>query len=295
MKVMGHARYWPCGLYSGRQPMRLTHLLQAALLLLPASAALAWGHQGHRLVALVAQDHLTPVAAERVRSLLGKESMADVASFADEYRSSHPETASWHFVDIPGAERVYVRERDCPPAPDASPWRNCVVDRILFFEAQLKDPGLPRSAEIFALKMLIHLVGDIHQPMHTIGDARGGNAIRVLQFGSTQCGEGAPCNLHATWDEGLLERRGLSEKKYLVRLEAEVADLKLEDKPVGTPASWANASHRAAVDALVQPGGVIDENYFRAEIPVVDRELEFGGLHLAALLNGVFTTGASAL
>ncbi len=113
-------------------------------LLSVTAPASAWGRQGHRPVALVASDHLSPVAAENIRYLLGRDSMADVASFADDYRSVHPETAPWHFVDIPGSEKSYLRERDCPvPLVNGLPdrtarWRDCAVDRILYFTAQLK-------------------------------------------------------------------------------------------------------------------------------------------------------------
>jgi hypothetical protein len=275
-------------------------LMAAALVMGIASPAYPWGRQGHRLVALVAQDHLTEIAAANVRALLGKQSMADVASFADTYRTDHPETAGWHFVDIPSSATTYSRDRDCPlplvrGLPDtASPWRDCAVDRIAYFVDQLKDQSLSVSDKRFALEFLIHLVGDVHQPLHAIGDARGGNSINVLQFGTQQCGERTLCNLHSTWDDGLIEHRRLKEKDYLALLEGEIADLKLESKPVGTPTAWANASHRAAVQAWVPNGALIDKQYFQDEIPVVDRELEFGGLHLADLLNGIFTVPPSA-
>ena len=269
--------------------------LALALLLSIALPAFPWGRGGHRLVALVAADHLSPVAAENVKYLLGPDTMADIASFADDYRSVHPETAPWHFVDIPGIEKSYVRERDCP-APlvngltdTKAKWRDCAVDRILYFAAQLKSPETPKAEKIFDLKMLIHIVGDLHQPFHAMGDSRGGNSINVREFGTTQCGERQACNLHATWDTGLIDHRRLSEKAYLALLEQQITDLKLAAKPDGTPVAWANASHRAAVEALVVNGTLIDQQYFDEEIPVVDRELETGGLHLAHLLDSIFT------
>ena len=266
-----------------------------ALLFLIAAPAYPWGREGHRLVALVAADHLSPVAADNVRFLLGRDSMADIASFADDYRADHPETAGWHFVDIPGIEKSYVRERDCPVAPvsDANPngkWRDCAVDRIFFLTDRLKNRELAKTEKILDLKMLIHLVGDLHQPFHAIGDSRGGNNLKVSEFGTKQCGERQACNLHATWDEGLINHRRLSERAYLAVLEQQITDLKLAAKPDGTPIAWANASHRAATEALVTNGALIDQQYFEEEIPVVDRELETGGLHLAHLLDSIFTT-----
>ena len=270
--------------------------LTLALLLSLCAPAFAWGRQGHRLVALVAADHLSPVAAENVRYLLGRDSMADVASFADEYRGDHPETAPWHFVDIPGSEKSYLRERDCPapvvngqPDPTAK-WRDCAVDRIYYLAAALRNRETPKAEKTFDLKMLIHIVGDLHQPLHAIGDARGGNGIKVREFGTSQCGERQSCNLHETWDTGLIDHRRLNEKAYLALLEQEITTLKLAEKPDGTPIAWANASHRAAIQAFVPSGTLIDQQYFDDEIPVVDRELETGGLHLAHLLDSIFTT-----
>ena len=150
--------------------MRLASRFAAAILLTSTLAAQAWGPEGHRLVALVAQDHLTPAAREQVQILLGKQSMADVSSFADEYRVDHRETAPWHYVDIPLDQPTYSRERDCP-ASNTPPWRDCAPDRILYLVSQLKDPSLPRKQAIFDLKMLIHFVGDLHQPLHTTGDS----------------------------------------------------------------------------------------------------------------------------
>ena len=272
----------------------MRRVLAGLLMLVVVPQAFGWEHQGHRLVALVAADHLTPVAAENVRVLLGRDTMADVASFGDDYRSEHPETGPWHYVDIPLNEKTYVRERDCP-APVADPeakWRDCVVDRVPYLVGMLKDPATAKAQREYALKMLIHLVGDLHQPMHAIREARGGNSNKVMLFGTKQCGERQTCNLHAAWDTDLIEHGRMSEKKYLGVLEGEIASLGLASKPVGTPAAWANASHRAAVEAWVPNGGVIDEQYYKDELPTMNRELELGGLHLADLLNGVFTVAA---
>ena len=252
----------------------------------------AWGREGHRLTALVAQEHLTPAAEENVRYLLGRESLADVASWADEYRQDHRETARWHFVNMPGAQDRYDRVRDCP-LPESDPgsnWRDCVVDRILYFEEQLKDPHTNKKQRAFALKFVVHLIGDIHQPFHAIGEARGGNDVPVILFGTEQCGERSLCNLHGAWDEGLLEHRGLSEKKYLARLHAEILENDWEGKAGGDPVAWANASHHYAQDAFVPRGALITERYYDAEIGIVDQQLALGGLRLAEVLNEIFTT-----
>src|ERR1700733_4331869 len=228
-------------------------LLSVVLFVAATSIAFGWGRTGHRLVGLIAQEHLTPVALANVQYLLGKETLADVSPWADDYRQDHRETAGWHFVDIPGSQNSYDRLRDCP-APSGQPnaeWRDCAVDRILYFEARLKDPALDNKEKAMALKFLVHLVGDVPQPLHAIGEARGGNQIRVSLFGTQQCGERQLCNLHGTWDEGLMEHRNLNEKKYDAALESEIREGGWEKENGGTPADWVNASHHYAQDAFV--------------------------------------------
>jgi hypothetical protein len=107
----------------------------------------AWGREGHRLTALVAEQYLTPETRAAIAELLHKETLADVAPWADEYRSELPETAKWHFVDIPGDASSFDRIRDCPASETdpKSPWRDCVTDRILYFEGILGDDPCQRG------------------------------------------------------------------------------------------------------------------------------------------------------
>jgi hypothetical protein len=149
----------------------LTLLLSA----LTGSTAKGWGPQGHRLVAMVAANHLTPAAHQGVRSLLGNESLADVAVWADEYVRDHKDTAPWHYVNMPVDATQYVAGRDCPR-------HNCVVDRIRDNQERLADRDASRADRAMALKFLVHFVGDLHQPFHAVGVERGGNGIPVSIF-----------------------------------------------------------------------------------------------------------------
>lgn len=263
-----------------------------ATLMLP-SPAHAWGREGHRLVAEVAQDHLAPVARKNVKALLGSETLADVAAWADEYRPLETQTGSWHYTDLPAGSDVYDRDRDCPAQPGVKlgsrndKWRDCATERILFFEERLRDTNLDPADRAVALKYLVHFVGDIHQPMHATGVEKGGNTIPVSAFGSTTCGQ-YNCNLHSVWDSGLLLHTGLSEPEYLRRLEK---GIKAQHLIAGTndPVAWTNESKQASDEAMLPKGAAVDEKYYSREIPVVDQRLELAGLRLAAVLNGIFT------
>ena len=260
----------------------------ALLFFIGVQSGWAWGREGHRLTALVAEQYLSPETRAQVAKLLGKQTLADVAPWADEYRSEHPETDPWHFVDIPAAESQFDRNRDCPvsKANPASPWRDCITDRILYFEGRLGDASLSPADRAMALKFLVHFIGDIHQPFHALGDDRGGNDIPVTFMGSGVCGE-FRCNLHGVWDDMLIEEQGLSEKKYTDKLLNEIKDNNWERLAGGEPTTWANISHHYAVDALVPKGTLIPSEYVADEVTVVDAQLALGGLRLARVLNRI--------
>jgi len=253
----------------------------------------AWGREGHRLTALVAEAYLTPETKAQVAELLGHESLADAAPWADEYRENHPETGAWHFVDIPKDQDKFDRMRDCPVSQSdpKSPWRDCVTDRILYFEGRLGDTSLSRSERVMALKFLVHLIGDIHQPFHAISEERGGNNIHVRFLGTAQCG-GSTCNLHAVWDSEMIAERGLSESKYTALLLQEIKENNWERLDGGEPTTWANISHHYAVEAIAPNGALLTRDYYNTEIKVVDAELALGGLRLARVLNRILATPA---
>ena len=259
----------------------------------------AWSGQGHRLVALLAADRLTPVARRNVTWLLGPESLADVSSWADRYLEGNYQTFYWHFLNIPPDATSYDRDRDCPRQPGVAAggrsdaWRDCAVDRILYNKARLADTTLDRADRAIALKFLVHFVGDLHQPFHALGVGHGGNDIKVTLFGSETCGNNA-CNLHWVWDGGLMEHRALDDAHYLPVLRELIARNKWETSAAGTPAEWAMQSHDLARAALLPEHGGADEAYYRAHIATVESRLALAGVRLAAALNEVLISAPPA-
>jgi len=271
----------------------------AALLSAAAPSCRAWGHEGHRLTALVAEQYLTPATKAKIAELLRADSktgetLADIAPWADTYREEHPETAGWHFVDIPKAAS-FDRMRDCPvsAADPKSPWRDCLVDRILYFEGRLGDTTLSLEQRAVALKFVVHLIGDIHQPFHTLGDDRGGNGITVSFLGSSMC-DAHNCNLHEVWDSSIIEEQGLSEKKYTDRLLAEIKENNWQRLDGGQPTVWADLSHQYAVDALAPNGALLTHEYVATEAKIVDAQLALAGLRMARVLNRILGSADAA-
>lgn len=265
----------------------------ALLFCLTAPQSWAWGREGHRLTALVAENYLSPQTKAQIAELLqadakDAETLADIAPWADEYRADHPETAKWHYVDIPKTAATFDRNRDCPlsESDPKSPWRDCVTDRILYFEGRLGDTSLSASERAIALKFVVHFIGDVHQPFHALGDDRGGNGISVTFLGSATCGS-YRCNLHGVWDDSIIEHQALSEQKYVAMLMQEIKDNNWERMAGGEPTTWANISHHYAVDALAPNGAFLTREYVAEETKVVDAQLALGGLRLARALNRI--------
>jgi hypothetical protein len=261
----------------------------ALLLTFSFAQLLAWGPKGHAIIADIASSRLSPVTRQNLRLLLGKQSLASISSWADDVRKDSPETFGWHFVDIPKDAPGFSEERDCYRPQDQAPaaqtdHHNCIVDRIELFRQVLADGNASRRDRVDALEFLVHFVGDIHQPLHGIDEARGGNDIKVTVFGSDQCGN-YPCNLHAAWDHSLIDHAGYSEGQYVRRLNGLIRKNRLDLKAGGRPEDWANESHAAAVQVLDEHATSIDQTYWQANISLVDERLALAGIRLAALLN----------
>lgn len=254
-----------------------------------AGRCLAWGPEGHRIVAEIAEVRLTHLAQQRITQLLGNDDLAGISVWADDVRHDRPETFGWHFVDIPKSASSFSDLRDCYRPDEKYRYslqdhQNCVVDRITMFKQVLANLNAPKQDRIEALKFLVHFVGDIHQPMHAIGEARGGNDVHVIQFGASQCGK-YQCNLHFAWDIGLIEHTGLTEAQYVSRLNRLITRWPRSRKFDDTPEAWANESLRLAKKVWLNDSDVVDEKYYKANVAIVDQQLALAGLRLAAMLN----------
>lgn len=250
---------------------------------------LAWGPQGHAIVAGVAMTKLSSTTKKNIRLLLDNDDLAAISLWADDIRKQRDETFGWHFVDIPKDAASFSQPRDCFRPQDThanaqNDHHNCVVDRIEIFRQVLADPRASRNDRLEALKFLVHFVGDIHQPLHAVDEARGGNDIKVTVFGSDKCGNYS-CNLHGVWDVSLIEHAGYAEGKYIDHLKDVIKKRKLGRRSRGTPEDWANESHDAARQVLGEQSHSIDQSYYLDNIGMVDERLALAGLRLATLLN----------
>jgi hypothetical protein len=261
-------------------PRAICLAVTAAIVLTPtvseASSALRWGPLGHRVVAEIAMDRLSPAAADETRRLLGGQTLADVANWADEVRRDLPGTAPWHYVDIETTDSSYVPARDCKE--DA-----CIVAALNVQIAILSDHSRSDADRATALKWVVHLVGDIHQPLHAgeRGD-RGGNDLKITF-------DGKRTNLHSLWDSGLLLSYGQTDGEIVHQIEDQIGQRSdIAALTATTPAQWAMESHNVARDVVyrnLQSSLDITPGYAEAARPVIRERLLRAGVRLAAVLD----------
>ncbi|CAN5718711.1 S1/P1 nuclease [soil metagenome] len=287
--------------------------LAAALLLGATASAHAWGDAGHEIVARVADHYLQPAVRARITALLNTDTTGlaakDIgaqATWADKYRDSdrnstklrYEQTREWHFTDI---ERTSQREdgdvdaacfgHPLLPAGTAAsqgPARACLIDKLVQFIAELRERGTPPEERLRALQFVLHLVGDLHQPLHSSDDHdRGGNTKSVT------ADDLSPGNLHRYWDAEFVRRLGA--KPPLVARSL-IAKITPEDRAMwveGRPEDWARDTFgvalRTTYGKLPAPSAdgsyVLDAAYVAAATKATSLQLSKAGVRLAQVLN----------
>jgi hypothetical protein len=238
-----------------------------------SAALISWGYKGHTAVATIAQKHLTSNTAYAVSAYLKGENMAGVSTWADEHKN--PTTAKWHFLNLPlGLNHQqfvdYVNQQS----------NDNVYGAILKEEAILKDQASTVDQKNSALKYLIHLVGDAHQPMHVSrAEDKGGNTIQV-RF------DNAGTNLHSLWDSKLIDHEGLSEEQIAKQYDW-ANETQIKKWQASSPMEWLWESYQISTElyADVKPGQKLDEAYYKKYIQTIHLRIDQAGIRLAGELN----------
>ncbi len=267
-------------------------LIAAAVVVLIPSPALAWGKTGHRVVAAIADTQLSGLARAHVEEILGPgESLDEAANWPDEMRAAPgvfwQKTATpWHYVTLNG-----ITYDHAPPEGDA-------LQALAHFRSVLKDPAATREDRRLALRFIVHLVGDLHQPLH-VGKCcdRGGNDVKVTWFGK-------PTNLHAVWDSALVDDEQLSFTELAAKLERHIRDQDVIKWWDINPRDWISESaqyrdtvYPTAADASRESKGKkskaspvpeLSYSYVYRFTPLMEQRLSQAGVRLAAYLNDIY-------
>lgn len=262
--------------------------------LFPTRAA-AWGAKGHQIIARVAMDRLSSNARQSVGELLDPgETLETVSTWADQVKLQRRDTATWHFVEISLEYGDYERTRDCKRGI-------CIIEAIEKQIGVLKNTNNAPRERAEALKVLVHLIGDLHQPFHvtTNENPRDWSANRVKVIFP----DGQPTNLHAVWDDEIinytLNRSGLSVAQYAAELggKGRGASQSGYISTQGSVTDWALETHRLAPRAYLlgkdfmvadQRVWKLDDIYYRQNRPVAENQLFQAGIRLAKILNDIF-------
>ena len=279
-------------------------LALALVLAVPFAEAHAWGAEGHRMVADIAARFLTPATAGRVRDLFsndkladgspsGRKTLGDIAYWGDEIKDFPwgKRAGAWHFDDVPLCG-VPDPARYCKGG-------RCASAQIARHVGLLENPRATRRQKNEALKWVVHLVGDIHQPLHAATrHDRGGNLVQVSFFGLRDNPPYGTINLHTIWDIHIVQRLVAQKGGESAVVHSPVDDAERRRLEGGDIASWvaeSTALARTAVYSVI-PGHLscggkvhevleLGEAYQAMAAPIVDAQIRKAGVRLARLLN----------
>lgn len=242
----------------------------------------AWGLTGHRVIAEIAENHLSGKAKREIKKMLGQERMAYWANWPDFIKSdttgAWKQASAWHYVNIDPQTDFTAFEKDLKAQAGAN-----LYAQIKVLSSQIKDEKTSEKDRKIALIFLIHMMGDLSQPMHTgRSEDLGGNKINVTYFGEKT-------NLHSVWDGKLVDSQKYSYTEY-----AKLLDIKskgeVEQIQSGTLENWLYDSHQIAnkIYAQTPNDSKLGYDYQYKFNDTMERQLLYGGLRLAKLLNDLF-------
>jgi hypothetical protein len=245
--------------------------------------AMCWGQLGHRIVAEIADSYLTTKTKTEIKKILGNESIAMASNWGDFIKSdsTYKYLDTWHYINfeknLTYNQLKEVLKKDTGKVDDA-------YAAISFLTKELKKKSLTLEKKRMYLKLLIHFVGDIHQPLHVspVGST-GGNDIKVQWFGQSS-------NLHRVWDSDLIEGQQLSYTEYATYLNHTTAAQrkKWQAEPIS---KWLYDSYVIAQDLhneIKETNPKLGYRYNYDHIKTLEQQMLKGGVHLAGLLNDIF-------
>lgn len=235
-----------------------------------------WSKTGHRVTGAVAENYLNRRAKRAVAKLLDGQSLAAVSTFGDEIKadSKYRKYSPWHYVNFP-LDEAYGESAVSAYGDVVMGINTCI--------SVIKDTSRPRADRVFHLKLLVHLLGDLHQPMH-VGRAadKGGNDIQLQWFGKGT-------NLHRLWDSNMINDYGMSYTELTDKLPT-ISKKQVKFLMEGDVYSWVEESQELAAQVYesVEAGEQLGYRYGYVWWATVEKQLQKGGIRLAAVLNAIF-------
>lgn len=242
-----------------------------------SQSAFGWGQVGHRVTGEIAEQYLSIKAKQQIRSLYPNESLAEISTYADEERSNPDEfwqktAGPWHYVTIPKGKSY--KEVGAPEEGDA-------YSALQQFSKTLKNPEASIEEKRLALHFIVHIVGDLHQPLHAgNGTDRGGNDFKLKYFWEDS-------NLHRVWDSGLIKGQELSYTEWTKWLSRKISPQMAAQWNQPDPNVWIAESIKIR-DSIYPESKEISYDYKYQNLPTVKQRLQQAGVRIAAYLNRVY-------
>lgn len=236
---------------------------------------LRWGQIGHYVTGQIAENHITEKTAAEIERVIGKETIASATVWMDDIRSdsTYDHTNTWHWVTIPDGMTYEETEKN----PDGD-----IIWALEESISMLKEGGLSEQEEYDRLKFVMHMVGDIHQPLHVgTGEDLGGNRVRVHWMGNSS-------NLHRVWDSDMINSRQMSYTEIAMNLDV-VDEDQVREWQSASVRDWANesVSYRDEVYDLPDDHRIGYEYRFQ-NYHIVEKRLVQAGVRLAGVLNDIY-------
>lgn len=243
-----------------------------AIITVLTNTLFAWGKRGHEIVAQIAKHYLDKSVAKKVQSYLGKMSFEEAAVWMDQIKSnrSYDYMKPWHYINI-DRDATYVKTSD----PNII---NALTDAINNLDI---NSYRTKEAINFNLKLVFHLIGDLHQPLHAgYGDDRGGN-YALVKFRKKKT------NLHFVWDESIIQYSNITVNDCIV-FGNMLSPKEIKSIQKINPVEWLNDSRSLLPQVYNFKNGNLTESYIKSNTPLVKKQLLKAGLRLAAALNKAF-------
>jgi len=259
--------------------------------------AFPWGSVGHKTVARIAEDNLSPTAMAKIKPLLAGKTLEEISIWPDIYKRNHSNTGPWHYINLPVRKTLSVSDIPMYCSSNGHHPTDNIIDQIHKNIRELKSSNTTFSEKQYALSFLVHLIGDLHMPLH-VGDDNdlGGNQKQVRYFSPvSRSNKGHVTNLHSLWDN-LIEVKAFEDPDYLGReLEMKITPADRAAWDTGTVEDWAMESYAVAKKTIypslpVGPTAAVIplmRDYHSHIRPICDKQLEKAGVRLAFILEAI--------
>jgi len=260
---------------------RLFVLAALFLFLFFPSVSFAWGTLGHRIVASIADSYLSAKAKAEIKKILGNESLAMASNWADFVKSdsSYNYMETWHYIDFKKGLSYGEMKSLLKSDTAADIWT-----KLNFVVSELKKKNLPGDKKRLYLRVLVHLVGDCHQPLHVgVEGTAGGNDIKLNWFST-------PSNLHRVWDSDMIESQKLSYSEYVADINHTTANQRKlwQSQPITLWFYESYTKAQALENEITGPNPRLSYRYNYDHLQTLNDQLLKGGVRLAGLLNSIF-------